>query len=402
MKSISVSVQCCTIIRCFYLFVQFSASCQYSQQMAVENRQSHTLFGVAGLFVLGHMLRILLNLHEMANIKRAAESNCLAAWPLWAMVSMQCQPGLNAPDPLTHYRSCNCCHYCLSNVRNEWSRVMGTTRERGEEATRWQGCQKDPVRETAKVKVEQHFPSSQAAPQGSPVRIITTGWVLNTAVTKCAKGKANSLFSRILFIGNMVKVERCLWIGWSRPRSSPGSRCWPLSQRWRLGVVWTRAPTTKRQILSYTGDLCLSIIDISSHNCHNAFSDGSLWLCSVTLLAGVSLCLAPADDVLLVCQPVGVLRGQRGLPAGVRWPHQAGLGPHRPAARPTLEQAKGLQQLEQPVLPQPAHHRHHHRHRPQHRERTAPDPAHGIVRWKKRSCCKCDKALSWVCSALVF
>ena len=33
--------------------------------MKSENRQAHTLFGVVSLFLLGHLFRMILNLHEV-------------------------------------------------------------------------------------------------------------------------------------------------------------------------------------------------------------------------------------------------------------------------------------------------------------------------------------------------
>ncbi len=65
--------------------------------MTVENRQAHTLFGVAALFVAGHILRILLNLHEMfqegwkeSDDKDSAAdldlSHCALELPFWVLV----------------------------------------------------------------------------------------------------------------------------------------------------------------------------------------------------------------------------------------------------------------------------------------------------------------------------
>ena len=44
-----------------------ASSSQYKKQMSLENRQSHTLFGVAALFLSGHLLRVILNLHELVH-----------------------------------------------------------------------------------------------------------------------------------------------------------------------------------------------------------------------------------------------------------------------------------------------------------------------------------------------
>lgn len=34
-------------------------------RMKSENRQAHTLFGVVSLFLIGHLFRMILNLHEV-------------------------------------------------------------------------------------------------------------------------------------------------------------------------------------------------------------------------------------------------------------------------------------------------------------------------------------------------
>jgi len=73
------------------------AACRRQQQhqQNLETRQSNTLFGVAGMFIIGHLLRISLNLHEMivkANISEECKDT--NPWPLWAYVS-QLLPSLS-------------------------------------------------------------------------------------------------------------------------------------------------------------------------------------------------------------------------------------------------------------------------------------------------------------------
>ncbi len=57
----------------------------------METRQSHTLYGVAALFVAGHLLRVLLNLHDLA-AHLARQQECggkdrLPDFPAWSLVS---------------------------------------------------------------------------------------------------------------------------------------------------------------------------------------------------------------------------------------------------------------------------------------------------------------------------
>ena len=75
------------------------------QQMKVERRQAHTLFGVVSLFFIGHAVRIVLNLHEIFAVQGLIsqeqdydeedyeydyddyESNpCITPLPLWSLV----------------------------------------------------------------------------------------------------------------------------------------------------------------------------------------------------------------------------------------------------------------------------------------------------------------------------
>ncbi len=63
--------------------------------MSLENRQSHTLFGVAALFLSGHLLRVILNLHELVHglhsrLTAHDEDGCgemPVNFPPWALVS---------------------------------------------------------------------------------------------------------------------------------------------------------------------------------------------------------------------------------------------------------------------------------------------------------------------------
>jgi hypothetical protein len=78
---------------CTCIFVA-SHGRHFKSQMNVENRQAHTLFGVAALFVGGHILRILLNLHEMFSLATKVENatgdddrDCAPVpWPLTILV----------------------------------------------------------------------------------------------------------------------------------------------------------------------------------------------------------------------------------------------------------------------------------------------------------------------------
>ena len=54
--------------------------------MGTEGRQAHTLFGVAAAFVIGHLLRNILNLHEIFFDPDGHEEGCASKWPLWTMV----------------------------------------------------------------------------------------------------------------------------------------------------------------------------------------------------------------------------------------------------------------------------------------------------------------------------
>ena len=84
-----------------------AASQQDQDQLKIENRQAHTLFGVVFLFFLGHTLRIILNLEEMkrkfmVELMSGGEANETIEWrnqtidrnrdcesdvPYWAMVN---------------------------------------------------------------------------------------------------------------------------------------------------------------------------------------------------------------------------------------------------------------------------------------------------------------------------
>ncbi len=71
------------------------------QCMRIEQRQAHTLFGVAFIFLSGHALRIILNLHEAIDsdvltrvrqqlnhtMDTEEDSDCASPWPFWTMVS---------------------------------------------------------------------------------------------------------------------------------------------------------------------------------------------------------------------------------------------------------------------------------------------------------------------------
>ena len=59
---------------------------QLKRQMGTEGRQAHTLFGVAAAFVIGHLLRNILNLHEIFFDPDGHEEGCASKWPLWTMV----------------------------------------------------------------------------------------------------------------------------------------------------------------------------------------------------------------------------------------------------------------------------------------------------------------------------
>ena len=84
---------------------------QVAAQMTLENRQSQTLFGVAFLFIVGHLLRVVLNLHELFTIDLIGQDeqqgdlpeyqdydpntivdydyysdDCAHHWPFWSMV----------------------------------------------------------------------------------------------------------------------------------------------------------------------------------------------------------------------------------------------------------------------------------------------------------------------------
>lgn len=52
-----------TVLYIFGFFI-FAASYVLNNQMQTENRQANTLFGVVGLFFVGHIFRICQNLHE--------------------------------------------------------------------------------------------------------------------------------------------------------------------------------------------------------------------------------------------------------------------------------------------------------------------------------------------------
>ena len=57
-------------------------------KMNVENRQAHTLFGVVGLFCMGHTLRMVLNLHEIFSKidENSGNSGCYILLPFWILV----------------------------------------------------------------------------------------------------------------------------------------------------------------------------------------------------------------------------------------------------------------------------------------------------------------------------
>jgi len=46
-------------------FVDTAQAQNQQARMKSENRQAHTLFGVVALFLIGHLFRMILNLHEV-------------------------------------------------------------------------------------------------------------------------------------------------------------------------------------------------------------------------------------------------------------------------------------------------------------------------------------------------
>ena len=69
-------------------------------RLRIENRQVKTMFGVVILFTLGHFLRVLLNVLELAHeirkyskenaneevIEKKSKENCGSDLPFWAIV----------------------------------------------------------------------------------------------------------------------------------------------------------------------------------------------------------------------------------------------------------------------------------------------------------------------------
>ena len=69
-----------------------AANQQERDQMKVESRQAHTLFGVVFLFFVGHTLRICLNMEELFVSRATPEyklrnEDCGSPIPFWALVS---------------------------------------------------------------------------------------------------------------------------------------------------------------------------------------------------------------------------------------------------------------------------------------------------------------------------
>merc|ERR1711983_101069 len=70
-------------------------------RLRIENRQVKTMFGVVILFILGHFLRVLLNVSELAheihkyeenamdqNSEKKLNVNCASKLPFWQIVSV--------------------------------------------------------------------------------------------------------------------------------------------------------------------------------------------------------------------------------------------------------------------------------------------------------------------------
>ena len=84
----------------------YHASQQMKNQIALENRQAHMLFGVVTLFFIGYTLRMVLNvneLHVMLTRSKEEAEHCPVVFPFWIRVSFTILIATNLKSYMLEY-----------------------------------------------------------------------------------------------------------------------------------------------------------------------------------------------------------------------------------------------------------------------------------------------------------